>query len=84
MTERTDTYTVRVCYIVQYTVLFQLSSSSVGSFHVGAYRFTSVFIYLVVLGLSCGMRDLCSLLWHVESSVAAYELLNCDMWDLMP
>ena len=72
MAERTDTYTV--CYIVWYTVLFRLNSSSVGSFHVGAYRSASVFIYLVVLGFSCGMRDLCSSLWHVESSVAAYEL----------
>ena len=34
-----------------------------------------VFIYLAVLGLSHGTRDICSSLQHVGSLVGAYELL---------
>ena len=66
-------HSVCVCvwHCTVYTVFFRLNPSSVGSFHVGACRFTSVCIYLAVLGLSCSVRDLWSSLWHVESSVAA-------------
>ena len=39
--------------------------------------FKNLFIYLVALGLSCGMWDLLqSGLWHAGSSVAACKLLQ--------
>ena len=39
--------------------------------------FKNLFIYLAVLGLSCGMWDLLqSGLWHARSSVAACKLLQ--------
>ena len=56
--------------------------------HLSIYHTTSAssfyYIYLAVPGLICGMQDLWSSLWHLESLAAAHETLRCSMWDLVP
>ena len=44
---------------------------------VGHYQMNekqSLFVYLAVLGLSCGMQHLRSSLWHVASLAVAWEI----------
>ena len=38
-------------------------------------------LYLALLGLSCGMQDLQSLLRHRRSFIAADGIFSCGMWD---
>ena len=48
-----------------------------------AYILYIFFIYLAVLGLSCGTQDLQSSLQHVGCLVVACKMASCGMWDLV-
>ena len=43
-----------------------------------------LFIYLAVLGLSCGTQDLWSSVWHAGSFSGGMKTLSFSMWNQVP